>query len=153
MNKKGYTLIEILAVISIIIIIIGMGIPAYNSFKERSKIAETESTIAKIEMAMEMYKTDNGSYPQKTASNDLNADGLIKRYFIDPQRPYMKFKGRYDAGNGLLDPWGNPYKVFTAQGSTGDADFRHNTNSYYIYSYGPDKRNDTNDDIDNYKLP
>lgn len=149
---------EILTVIAIIVILIGIGIPAYNSWRNRAQIARAKAVIQQLEMALEMYKSDIGYYLQKTTSNNLNADGLINQYLVNSftvsgitYGPYMKFDGNL-SNNALLDPWGNAYNVFTAPGSVGDADFRHNTSSCYIYSFGVDGNNNTADDIDNYKI-
>lgn len=157
-NITGFTIIELLCVMAVIVMLAGIGIPAYISWQNRGKIAEASATIAKIEMALEMYKTDNGSYPQKAGVDNLNANGLVKQFLVDQFLvsgincgPYMQFKGTYDASNALLDPWGIIYGVYTAPGSVGDANFRYNTNLYYICSFGPDKTNNTADDIDNFK--
>jgi len=157
LSLTGFTLIELISVIGIILVLIGIGIPAYNSWVSRGKIAEANAVIAKIEMALELYKTDFGSYPQKTSSSNLNADGLIRQFLVNTftvgsvtYGPYMEFRGTYN-NNILLDPWGTQYCVYTAPGSTGDSNFRHNINSYYVYSFGSDKANNTADDLDNFK--
>jgi len=166
-NYKGFTLIELLTVITIIIILLGIGVPAYNSWRQRAKIAKARATIAKIEMALEMYKTDAGQYPPK--GEDLNnpADPVLKQYLSS----YMNFKkenmGTADkiynsAGKVLLDPWGYYYTVLVESVYAPPLDFAHNRSSCYIYSRGPDgKRDDCvpdasnpndvdNDNIDNY---
>jgi type II secretory pathway pseudopilin PulG len=160
-NSLGFTLIELIAVIGIMLTLIAIGIPSYNSWINRNRIADAESTIAKIEMALEMYKTDIGNYPQCAGNLNLNANGILKQALIDSfvvtgitYGPYMKYTGNY-SGNNLLDPWGIIYGAYTAPGSAADPNFRYNKTSYYIYSFGPDKL-DGNvsqqvDNVDNFK--
>jgi general secretion pathway protein G len=158
-NSLGFTLMELIAVIGIMLTLIGIGIPAYNSWINRNRIADAESTITKIEMALEMYKTDIGYYPQN--AGNLNASGLVRQYLVEPflvsgvtYGPYMKYTGNY-SGNNLLDPWGIIYGAYTAPGSAADPNFRYNKTSYYIYSFGPDKLDGNisqqTDNIDNFK--
>lgn len=148
-NKYGFTILEILTVIAIIIILIGIGIPAYNSWRNRAQIARARATIDKIEMALEMYKSDNGVYPQQ--STNLNTAGALTGYLAQ----YIEFdSNELDTSSNVLDPWGNPYVVYVDDDGdpiTGSQDFSHNRNACYIYSHGPDgPSGGSADNIDNY---
>ena len=170
-KDKGFTLIEIITVISIIVLLTGLGIPAYKSWQGRARKEKAKATIEKIAMAIEMYKREWGYYPQ---GDDLNNPVAVKKIsqFLSA---YMTFKsedmgtsdGQYNPnGSVLLDPWGNYYGVLTYPGSKGRwtpaAEFSHNKKTYYVYSRGPDgmRGNDCirdfstndpdNDNIDNY---
>lgn len=140
-KNRSFTLIELLSVIAIILIIISIGIPAYNSWRDRAKIAKAKAAINKIEMALEMYKTDNGVYPDY--SGNLNNGQLIS-YLGE----YLELRKEDLSGNVLVDPWGKAYKVYAdhdGSAQTGPTDFKYNRSSYYIYSDGSGKV------IDNYK--
>ena len=70
--------------------IVGLGIHGYSSWRNRCRIAKAGSTIAKIELALERYKTDDGLYPNY--SGNLNSsdagDNKITKTLID----YVDFK-------------------------------------------------------------
>lgn len=164
-RRNAFTLVEILSVIAIIAILASIGVGAFNSWKNRSEIAQAKSVIADIEMALEMYKTEIGYYPQRnTSPYELNsglAGGYVYRYLVVPftpaaitYGPYMTFKGSYSyyavTIRTLLDPWGRAYRVYTYPGSLPDTtNFIRNRSSYYIASNGPDRTAGTADDINN----
>lgn len=177
----GFTLMEILTVITIIVILIGIGIPAYNSWRNRAQIAKAKAVIQQLEMALEMYKSDYGEYPPQggdlnnPANNDTPGYYTLKHYLS----PYMTFKEEdmgtaiktYDPlGHVLLDPWGCYYTVLVYCPQYHDppdgeypVDFAHNKKSIYIYSRGPDgntgnfnpdpnnQKDVDNDNIDNFR--
>lgn len=147
MRKSAFTAIELLAVLAIILTIVGIGIPAYNSFRNRGRLAKARALIQQIEMALEMYKTDNEAYPDNRGN--LNGGALI-----DYINNYATFKEEDLNGSIIVDPWDRPYVVYVdndGDPSSGPSDFRYNRSACYIYSKGPDENN-PNDDIDNYKM-
>lgn len=100
----GFTLIEMLTVIAVILVILGIGVPTYNSWRNRSRIAKAKADIAKLELALEMYKTDFGVYPAD------NLGDLITAAAGDSGKgPYIK-SSDYDSDAGAFkDPWGRDY--------------------------------------------
>ena len=63
-DKKGFTLLELMVVIAIIVMLAGIMIPNLANRIERAKITKTEADIAGIESAIAMYETDTGIYPE-----------------------------------------------------------------------------------------
>lgn len=130
MKNNAFTAIELLAVIAIILTIVGIGIPAYNSLRNRGRIAKAKAVIQKIEMAVEMYRTDFGEYPN---------DAAVVTTAIDSDHgPYMD--SRDFSGGSFIDPWGSRYE------------YRRTGETVRITSYGPDKAAGTNDDISNIEI-
>ena len=64
MKKKGFTLIEILVVITIAATLLVAGIVSYQSIQKRARDAKRKSDIEQVRSALEMYKADNGYYPE-----------------------------------------------------------------------------------------
>lgn len=62
-KQDGFTLAELLTVITIIGILAGVGIPAYNDYVTRSKIAEATSALSEGRIKMEQFFQDNRTYP------------------------------------------------------------------------------------------
>lgn len=59
LNKKGFTLMELLAVIVILAIIFAVAIPSISSSVERSKTKQLNAKIEVIKAAGEVYISDN----------------------------------------------------------------------------------------------
>jgi prepilin-type N-terminal cleavage/methylation domain-containing protein len=68
----GFTLIEILVVVAIILVLIGLIIPAIGHFKTTAKRTAVTQQLAALGMALENYHNDFEVYP---ASNTLDATG------------------------------------------------------------------------------
>ena len=62
-QRKGFTLIELMIVIAIIIILAAIAIPNYLNMTERAKKARAASDFDTIATALEAYRTDFGEYP------------------------------------------------------------------------------------------
>jgi len=63
----GFTLIEMLVVISIIGILATLVAANLNSARSRARDAQRKSDIKNIETALRLYYNDNGSYPNANA--------------------------------------------------------------------------------------
>ncbi len=86
LNKKGFTLVELLVVIVILAVIMSIAIPSITSSIERSKDKQKTQIIKLIESAGELYvdKHKNTVTPPITL-NQLIEDGLItKEEMKDP---------------------------------------------------------------------
>ncbi len=63
-KKTGFTLIEIVVTISIILIILIIAIVSFNKTRENTRDANRINDIKQIQLAIEMYRDDTGSYPE-----------------------------------------------------------------------------------------
>jgi prepilin-type N-terminal cleavage/methylation domain-containing protein len=62
--RRGFTLIELLVVMGIILILVGLAIPAVNVARNRAKDTEVKAGCNTIQAALEQYGTDHtGFYP------------------------------------------------------------------------------------------
>jgi len=126
MNKKGFTLIEIMLVVIIIGVLVAMVVPniAGRSEQARNTAARTdiESNLA---TALDLYKLDNGGFP--TSEQGLSA--LLTEPSASPAP--IKWSGPYLKKKKLpKDPWNRNY----AYAYPGE----HNKDSYDLSSLGPD---------------
>jgi len=62
-GKQGFTLIELLVVIAIIGILSSVVLASLNSAREKSRDARRVSDIKQLQLALELYFDDNGTYP------------------------------------------------------------------------------------------
>ena len=63
MKKEGFTILEMMAVIAIIVILAGILIPAVTTVKNNARKVEAKVTISQLATAIESYKNDMGVYP------------------------------------------------------------------------------------------
>ena len=119
-GERGFTLVEILVVITIIGLIMGLVGPRVLNYLTESKAKAAKIQIESFSSALDLYFLDNGRYP--SSSEGLTA--LV-------QRPgsVMSWNGPYLKGSIVPnDPWGNPY-LYRSPGQHG---------TYDIMSYGAD---------------
>lgn len=63
MNKKAFTLLELLVVVAIISVLAGSGVIVYNSARTQARDNKRLSDIMTIQNALELYKKQEGVYP------------------------------------------------------------------------------------------
>jgi prepilin-type N-terminal cleavage/methylation domain-containing protein len=76
-GKKGFTLIEILFVITVVAILAAIVIPRLTTSATTAKEAACDANISNINTQVERWYFDNGSWP----ANDLSDIGADNDYF------------------------------------------------------------------------
>jgi prepilin-type N-terminal cleavage/methylation domain-containing protein len=72
LNKRGFTLLEILIVIAIIGILVSLGVVSYSAAQQKSRDSRRRADMKAAQSAWEQYYADhNGSYPA-TCSLDMS---------------------------------------------------------------------------------
>lgn len=62
-TKKGFTLVELLVVISIIGVLASIGLVSFRSAQFRSRDAQRKSDFKQLSNALELFYSDYGTYP------------------------------------------------------------------------------------------
>lgn len=80
-NRKGFTLVELLVVLVILVVIMSIAIPSVTSSIERSKEKQKDSKIELIESAAELYvdKYKNNYSGNIIKIQDIICDGLLTK--------------------------------------------------------------------------
>ncbi len=121
----GFTLIEILVVLVIIMSLAGIVGVNVIRHQAESRVKSAILQIGQLESALQTYFVEQGRYPTQTQG----LEALVRRPTMDPVPPKYP-EGGYLAKTRLpLDPWGNPY-VYLAPGR--------NREAYEIITYGSD---------------
>jgi len=90
--SAGFTLIELMAVITIIVILAGLVVGGLGYVNEKSATSKAKVQIALLSKALEEYKLDNGTYPPTgnlatpttvSATTAGNSDVLFKALYWD----------------------------------------------------------------------
>jgi len=150
-KRAAFTLLELLAVITIVALLAGLMLGVGRRASEAGKISRAKAELAALSAALESYRRTYGDYPRtddearllqsllgKIGPRDvlINGRALLEtaRFVIarpaSPDTPADSFS---ETGAVLLDPWSQPY-VYVYKVPAGGW-----TNSgYVLYSLGPD---------------
>lgn len=69
LNRKGFSLVELLLVVIIIGILATFAVPHYFSASERARVAKAKHHLSLIAQALKMCRPVRGNHPNLTASN------------------------------------------------------------------------------------
>ena len=118
-GESGFTLVEMLVVITIIGLIMALVGPRVLNYLSESKVKAARIQIESLSSALDLFYLDDGRYP--TSAEGLSA--LVQRppNSASWNGPYLK------TGSVPTDPWGRPYLYRSP------ADHA----PYEISSYGP----------------
>ena len=78
MNKKGFTLVEVLIVVIIIGILASIGIPQFAASIEKAKGGEARAGLGHIQTGEKVYFAENEYYTTNTADLDIS---LSQKYW------------------------------------------------------------------------
>ncbi|RBP04655.1 type II secretion system protein G (GspG) [Roseiarcus fermentans] len=101
-GEGGFTLVEMLVVITIIGLIMALVAPRVLNYLSESKVKTAKIQIESFSTALDLFYLDNGRYP--TSSEGLSA--LVQRpaSSLSWNGPYLK------TASVPADPWGRPYR-------------------------------------------
>ena len=68
-RRGGFTVVEILVVITVIAILAAMLIPVVGGAMRRANEFAIQSEMTQLDMAIEQFKNDNGFYPTQFQGN------------------------------------------------------------------------------------
>ncbi len=125
-SARGFSLIELLIVITLIGVLMGVGIFALKGASEQVKKKATQARMELIENALTNYYVEYDGYPG-------NLDILLPATMVQGGQGYLEPDGTNDA-------WGRPLEFY--------APFENF--SWVIFSAGADGTFETTDDIAHY---
>ena len=99
-QKKRFTLIEVVIVIVILVTLASIATPMYLNYVSNANIGAAKSQVKLLADALTGYKTDNKDFP----SEESGLQALVEN--VDDLETW---KGPYLQGSLPKDPWGNPY--------------------------------------------
>jgi general secretion pathway protein G len=123
-RARGFTLIEIMVVITILGILAALIVPRVVGRTDDARIAAARQDIASLMQALKLYRLDNGRYP--TTEQGLRA--LIEKPSVDPVPNNWKQGGYLERSSLPKDPWGKEYQ-YLSPGLRGEID---------VFSFGRD---------------
>ena len=166
-GRPAFTLIELMAVITIIVILAALVIGSLGYVGDKQARSKAKVQIELLSKALEDYKLDNGAYPASansttgyssatanipvrapgaTADSTLFAllyqDGVTNKttIYLPELDPSAGKQGWTSATTGALisDPWGTAYRYRSALGATGTANTNTINPDFDLWSSGKD---------------
>jgi general secretion pathway protein G len=142
-RRRGFTLIEIMAVVLIMGMLMGLvGVAVFNQV-DKARVQTTKAKIKNLESALEFYRMDNSRYP--TSEQGLQA--LVIKPTTEPEPRNYPPGGYLQRGGpaAMEDAWQN--KIFY------ESPGQHNPHSFDMWSLGADGApggEDADADIENW---
>jgi general secretion pathway protein G len=129
-KQQGFTLLEIMIVVGIIVILLGLAISKLGIPTGFAKQTAVRADVQAIGTQLQLYESMNGFYP----STEQGLQALVSQPQSDPRptRWYQLFREL------PKDPWGSDY-IYRNPGLK-------NPGGYDLYSAGADRQPDTGDD-------
>lgn len=178
-HRRGFSLIEMLAVITILVILAAMVVGGTSFVKTKQARSTAEVQIKLLSQALDQYKSDFGSYPtgamgqsrdskilyrslywdsdDNGAGADTDTNQKIYLSELDPDNNKQGWTDGTRAEVIILDPWGNEYRFRSGKMNDGKANPTAINPDFDLWSAGPDgKTNEsgegdiTKDDIRNW---
>jgi general secretion pathway protein G len=134
-RRRGFTLVELLLVLTILAILAGIVLPKMSGRTEQARVASAKTQISTFSTALGAFEVDNGFFPK--GRNGLSALVQKPGNAQNWHGPYLE-----NSTSVPLDPWGNAY-IYDCPG-------KHNSTGFDLMSMGPDGRVGGDDDICNW---
>lgn len=121
-KQGGFTLIEILVVITILAILGALVVPKIMNRPNEARVVAAKQDIRSVVQALKLYKLDNGRYP----STEQGLKALVEKPSAAPVPNNWKTGGYLEKLP--KDPWASDY-LYLSPGIKGEID---------VMSYGAD---------------
>jgi general secretion pathway protein G len=81
-GRRGFTFVELMVVVTIIVILISMAIPIYNKSVVRAKESVLKNNLFTLRTCIDNYTYDKQKAPQNL--QDLVSEGYLQKLPVDP---------------------------------------------------------------------
>lgn len=122
-HRSGFTLVELLGVIAIIMMVIALLLPAASMLRRTAQRKAAATRGKSLSQAIKNYRQVYGQFPGQTQDDDdqdVEPDDILAALTNNPRRRiFVELRPEEVSADGeLLDPWDMPYVI--AMDETGD---------------------------------
>lgn len=122
-KRSGFTLLELLLVLVILVVIAGFGIQAFTGVKDKAKIQQAKVELGMLSQSLKRYEMLMNGLPAALDALSTKPSDADAEWVKMLDKPIAK------------DPWGSPYE------------YKPNGSEFELKSMGPDRQSGTADDI------
>jgi general secretion pathway protein G len=133
-SRSGFTLMEMLIVLTIIALLMGLVIFKVTGLTASAKPEKAQADILTFKEMLAAYQLENGTLP--------TTEQGLKALWTKPTTAPVPARWRRELDEEVLDPWGRSYRY--------ENPGKHNPDGYDLYSMGEDGQPNTEDDIGNW---
>ncbi|MEL6201980.1 MAG: type II secretion system major pseudopilin GspG [Pseudomonadota bacterium] len=108
-RDAGFTLVELLVVIGIIVLIASLAAPQVLRYLGSARSDAAQAQISNIESALELFFIDNLRFPTDDEGLDVLSAPSVELQ-ATWNGPYLR------GADALVDPWGRPYRYTSQNG-------------------------------------
>lgn len=134
--KKGFTLVELLIVVSIIAILIVIAIAIYRSQVAKARDARRKADMARIKVAVEEYEKDHNCYPPYVQCGIVPAQPIYPYLNNVPCDPITNSSYFYEIPGMTCNSWYRLYTKLDYSQDLGALPFCGGSNNSYNYYFG-----------------
>lgn len=99
---EGFTLLELLIVVTLIMVLISIVFPAYRNARIRGHVAAAHANLKRVETALDWFASDYGSYPATMAMHPRDPLALLANHQLRVLTTPIPYLNR----GSLSDPFG-----------------------------------------------
>jgi general secretion pathway protein G len=140
-RRQGFTLMEMLVVLAILVLLVAMVAPRILGTQKKADINAAKTQVGLLKSSLERYALDMKNFPTTEEGLQALLEAPAEEGSEGAEGGATNWDGPYLNSTELpRDPWGNDYQY--------EYPPTHGTGDYPdIWSYGPDKEDGTEDDI------
>jgi general secretion pathway protein G len=105
-SSRGFTLIEVLIVVTLIVVLASVGMSTYQNSVRRAREAVLREDLFRMRDAIDQYYADKNKYPQSL--QDLVSSGYLREIPKDPMtdsaETWTTVPAEIEAGNPTAEP-------------------------------------------------
>lgn len=83
--NRGFTIVELLVVVVVIAVLAAITIISYNGIQQRATRTKIDTSVAQVKRALEMYRAENGIYPNACGTNGVECPYSSLTNYLAPQ--------------------------------------------------------------------